>query len=107
MAPSIEWTFNAYTVGTTSFTLLFAMAGFYFVTKSDMKLMKENVIAIKRDLESLTELMRDVAVQKTEIENLRNLVTAQAGLIKTHDERLYALSQGRGWIQREIDGEYT
>lgn len=107
MLPNVEWTFNAYTVGTTSITLLFALAGFYFVTKSDMKVMKENVVAIKSELKTLTELMRDVAVQKTEIENLRTHVAEQTRLIATLDERLFKLSQGRGFMQRDMDGEYS
>ena len=106
MTPNIEWTVNVYTVGSTVLSLVFITGGFYFVTKNDMKVMKDNVVAIKGDLEKLTELMRDVAVQKSEIENLRSLVTAQAGEIATMNERVFKLSQGRGFIQRELDGEY-
>lgn len=103
MVPNVEWTINAYTVG----SLLFAIAGFYWVTKSDMRVMKENVVAIKADLEQLTVLMRDVAVQKTEIENMRNQLTSQASIVATLEERVFKLSQGRGWIQRDLDGEYS
>ena len=101
--PVVEWTIN---VGTVA-ALLFSAAGFYFVTKSDMRVMKENVVAIKADLEQLTVLMRDVAVQKTEIENLRNHLTSQASIVATLEERVFKLSQGRGWIQRDLDGEYS
>lgn len=100
--PVVEWTIN---VGTVA-ALLFAAAGFYFVTKSDMKVMKDNVVAIKGDLKILTDVMRDLAVQKNTLESHASLLTSQAGLIATLEKRLYGLSKGDGWIQREVDGEY-
>lgn len=103
MLPNVEWTINAYTVG----SLLFAIAGFYWVTKSDMKVMKDNVVAIKADLQQLTQLMRDVAVQKTEIENLRTQLASQASLVATLEGRVFQLSRGRGFMQVEVDGEYS
>jgi hypothetical protein len=98
--PVVEWTIN---IGTVA-ALLFAAAGFYFVTKSDMRVMKDNVVAIKTDLESLTVLMKEVAVQKNTLDYHASLLTSQAGLIKTLDERLYDLSKGKGFIRQEIDG---
>lgn len=101
--PVVEWSINIGTVG----AIAFAIAGFYWVTKSDMRVMKENVVAIKGDLKALTELMKDVAVQKTALEHHAALIAAQATLIATLEDRLFKLSQGRGFIQREVDGEYS
>lgn len=100
--PVVEWTLN---VGTVA-ALLFAAAGFYWVTRSDIKAMKDNVVAIKSDLEKLTAVMTNVAVQKNTLDYHASLLTTQAGLIKTLEERLYDLSKGKGFIQRDIDGEY-
>jgi len=103
MLPNIEWSFNAYTVG----ALIFTVSGFYWATKISMGTLEKNVVGIKDELQKLTELMRDVAVQKTELENLRGLVTAQAGELRTVNERLFKMAQGQGFMQRELDGEYT
>lgn len=100
--PVVEWTIN---VGTVA-ALLFAVAGFYFVTKSDMKIMKENVVAIKTELKVLTDVMKDVAVQKSAIDHHTSLITSQASLIAVMEDRLFKLSQGRGWIQKDVDGPY-
>lgn len=89
---NIEWTVNAYTIA----VVIFVIGGFYFVTKSDMKVMKENVVAIKGGLEKLTELMVAVAVQKTEIEHLRNQIADQAAHIAKLEDRIRDLSSRSG-----------
>ena len=90
--PVVEWSLN---VGTVA-ALLFAIDGFYWVTKSDMKVMKENVVAIKSDLKVLTEVMRDLAVQKNAIENHSSMIVTQAGQIKTLEDRFVRPVEGQG-----------
>lgn len=98
----MEWTLN---VGTVA-ALFFAIAGFYWVTKSDMRVMKENVVAIKAELKVLTDVMQNVAIQKSAIDHHTSLITSQSALISVMEERIFKLSQGRGFIQKDIDGEY-
>jgi uncharacterized coiled-coil protein SlyX len=102
MLPTVEWSINAYTVG----VVIFAIAGFYWVTKSDMKNMKEDVTSIKSVLERITIVVTDLAVQKKTIEYQGEQIAAQAQLIARLDDRLHNLSKGQGFIQRDLDGQY-
>lgn len=99
---NIEWSFNAWTVG----LVLFGMAGFYWVTKSDMKVMKENVVAIKADLKTMSIVLERLAVQSTRLDNQGEHLAAQGKLISTLESRIFELSKGQGFIQRDINGEY-
>lgn len=103
--PNVEWSINVGTIGTV-LTLFFSIAGFYWVTKSDMKALKENVVAIKDELRALTKVTADLAVQHTRLDNQEKLLVTQGEMIATLDDRLYKLSQGRGFIRQAVDGEY-
>jgi hypothetical protein len=101
MGPNIEWTFNAYTIG----SLIFAIAGFYWLTTIGMKVMKEDVSSIKGAVEKLTVVVTELAVQKKTIEHHGEAIASQGKIIAILEERLFKLSQGRGFIQ-DINGEY-
>jgi uncharacterized protein YneF (UPF0154 family) len=70
MLPTIEWSLNIGTV----LVIIFSAGGFYFVTRMDMKALKDNVIAIKEDLKVLNKAVADIAVQDARISALRSSV---------------------------------
>jgi hypothetical protein len=90
-----EWNFNLGTI----LPLIFAAGIFYAVTKSDMKLLKDNVVEIKAALARQSETIQQIAVQKAQLEELQK---AQ----RLADQRLYDLSRGQGFVRERIDGEY-
>lgn len=97
----IEWSFNAYTIG----SLVFAVAGFYWITTIGMRVLKEEVTTIKNSVDRLTVIVTELAVQKKTIEHHGEAIAALSKLISLLEERLFNLSRGHGW-NREVDGEY-
>lgn len=100
--PVIEWSINIGTV----VALFFAIAGFYWVTKSDMSVMKENIVAIKEDLKELNKVTKEIAVQDKRIDNQGEIIASLAKQTATLENRMFDLSRGRGFIRQELDGSY-
>ena len=100
--PQLEWFFSS--TGITILSVIFVAGGFYWITKSDMKVLKENVVAIKEDLKMLNKAVAEIAVQNARFDNQGAMIAANQKAQAILEERLYALSQGRGFIR--IDGEY-
>lgn len=123
---SIEWTLNAWTVGIG----LFAVAGFYWATVLGMRTMKGNIVEMKTDivdmktmktsfadmktnvvdiqtsLKTMSIVLERLAVQSTRLDNQGEHLAAQGKLISTLESRIFELSKGHGFIQRDINGEY-
>ena len=96
----IEWTINAGTI----IGVICVAAGFYATTRSDLK-------KIKEDLIMLNKTVSEIAVQNTRLDNQDTLIIALQKQMSIHEERVYQLSKGKGWIKQEnrhgIDGEYS
>ena len=90
----------------TILSVIFVAGGFYWMTKSDMKLLKENVIAIKEDLKILNKAIGDIAVQNTRLDNHGAMLAATQKQQAILEDRIYKLSQGKGFMQKAINGEY-
>jgi hypothetical protein len=101
--PNVEWSINLATVG----SLLFAISGFYWVTKSDMRALKENVVKIGHDLIRLNEIIVNQAVTSIRLDNQGQIIADQGKLIASMNERIHDLSIDRGFIRNSIDGEYS
>jgi ribosomal silencing factor RsfS len=85
---TIEWSLNLGTlVG-----ILFAAAGFYFITRADLKALNDSMIDVKRNLEKLQDVITTQAVATKRIERL--------------EDDVRNLARGRGFIQEQINGEY-
>jgi uncharacterized coiled-coil protein SlyX len=97
MLPNIEWSFNAYTVG----TLIFAIAGFYWLTTIGMKVMKEDVTSIKQALGELTKVVVELAVQKKTLEHQGETLVSHEKLIGRLEDHVFRLTR------EHRDGEYT
>lgn len=94
--PSIEWSLNAGAI----LGVLFIAAGFYWTTRNDLK-------SIKDELKMLRQVVTGLAEQNIRLDNQGTLLASQGALIATLEDRIYKLSQGQGFMQRSIDGEYT
>lgn len=93
--PGIEWNLNLGTI----VTFVFLAGGFFLVTRSDLR-------SIKEELKLLRGVITSVAEQNVRLDNQGKLLASQGELIATLEDRVYRLSQGHGFIQRDIDGEY-
>lgn len=103
--PTLEWNFNLGTI----VSLIFMAGVFYALTKSDMKVLKENVVEIKATLKQQTETIQQIAVQKERLDNQERIMTATQAQQVLTDRRVYDLARGKGWIRGHggVDGEYT
>jgi len=97
-----EWNFNLGTI----LPLIFAAGVFYAITKSDMKILKENVVEIKATLARQSETIQQIAVQKSQLENHAAQLAETQKAQRLLDQRLYDLSRGRGFVREVINGEY-
>lgn len=83
--------------------VIFAIAGFYWVTKYDMKTLKENVVEIKRALARQTEIISQLAVQKERLDNQGTLIGSMQVAQRQAEQRLYELSHGQGFVVTNKD----
>ena len=93
--PTIEWTL---TLGTIA-SLMFIAGGFYFVSKNDIK-------TIKEDLKMLNKAVAEIAVQNARLDNQGAMIAATQKAQGILEARIYDLSRGRGFITQATDGEY-
>jgi hypothetical protein len=95
--PTWEWITSNWELMIT----LFSIAGFYFVTKSDMKILKENVVDIKAAIKQQTDILRDLAVQKERLDNQGAIIGSMQIAQRQSEQRIYELSHGQGFILKE------
>lgn len=82
--------------------IIFAAGGFYAGVRGN----KKDLQAIKDDLKMLNKAVAEIAVQNTRLDNQDSLIAAGQKAHAVLEERLWKLSQGQGFIQRSLDGEY-
>ena|ERR1700677_684088 len=103
---SIDWNLNAGNI-LTILAIMSVGFGFYYRQVYDGKQFKVDIADIKVDLKELNKIVIALAVQKERIDSQDKRMDNQGQhinrLYKMHDD----LSRGRGYLQREIDGEYT
>lgn len=100
--PAVEWSINLGTVA----AILFGIAGFYFVTRMELKYLKEGHKDMRGDIKDMKEILEKVAVQNTRLDHQEGMITAQAKALTNFQTQLFELARGRGWVQSAIDGEY-
>lgn len=94
--PVIEWSVSNIVIIAAA---LFAVAGFYHLTKADMKLLKAGHVKVEDKLDALSKVVTDIAVQNTRLDN-------QDAQLERLQRDLSDLRRGRGFIQNTLDGEY-
>lgn len=87
--PAIEWSFNLGTI----VVLIFATGGFYWVTKYDMRVLKDNVLAIKEDMKMLNKAVSDIAVQTTRLDNQEKMIVSIQATQAVNETRVWELSR--------------
>lgn len=92
--PALEWP----TLVTIA-SVIFIAGGFYFMTQSTLK-------GIKEDIRMLNRAVADIAVQNERLDNQGAMIAATQKAQAVLEQRLYDLSQGRGFIREKMDGEY-
>lgn len=99
-----EWNFNLGTI----LPLIFAAGVFYAITKSDMRVLKDNVVEIRSALAKQADTIAQIAVQKERLDSMGSAIAATQSAQKLQDQRLYDLSTGRGFVRSSggIDGEW-
>jgi len=94
--PSIEWTINIGTI----LGVVFVAGAFYLTTKQDLK-------KIKEDLVMLNKAVAEIAVQNNRLDNQDQMIASLQKQQTVQDARIYELSRGRGFVRKEVDGEYS
>jgi hypothetical protein len=82
--------------------IIFAAGGFYAGVRGNKKDLRQ----IQEDLKMLNKAVADIAVQNARLDNQDSLIAAGQKAQAVLEERLWRLSQGQGFIQSRIDGEY-
>ena len=95
------------TVGSIALqTFLFLLGGYAMVLRNDWsnKALKQELIAMQKQLEKLAEVITTQAVQSTRIDNLYTNMTMLAQTVE-------GLRRGNGWItgrgRGSVEGEYN
>jgi hypothetical protein len=102
----------------TILTVLFGLTGFYFITKYDIKFLKDSLIKTEINITSLkTELKNDMSDIKDDLKALNKVMIKQAAseerlnsqgnMLATLQRELSDLRRGNGFIQRDVMGEYS
>lgn len=83
--------------------IIFAAGGFYAGVRGN----KRDLHEIKEDLKMLNKAVSEIAVQNNRLDNQDAMIAALQKQQVIQDARVYELSRGRGFIKKEIDGEYS
>jgi F0F1-type ATP synthase epsilon subunit len=89
---NIEW--STVSIGNilTIVMIIFVAGGFYYITKTDVSALKDNVYEIKESLKVLSKILTELAVQDKRLENQTEQVNQLRG-------ELIEMRYGRGFVK--------
>jgi septal ring factor EnvC (AmiA/AmiB activator) len=108
------------TFDVSTLQLIFLILGYivivitaFLATKFDIKAVKKDLCefkAIIKEIKDETKMLREtvaqIAVQNTRLDNQGTMLAATQQKQERLEQRIYDMQRGKGFIQKDIDGEY-